>query len=421
MAVLVLAGFLVLPLASGSVMCKAQHRHMYVIHAAALLAQMLISSFNAFVGTLIGGDADAQTFHRTATYNLQLGIWQPEIGAGLYTLLLQLLYAPFGSSQLLGQALTIATSCLGFVYLCKIVIELDLKRSLVLLLLAALLPSKLLLFSMTLRDVFEMTFFVIGFYYGLRWRRSLSNEALVAMLAAMLLAGVWHHAYLVFMLLSALLIILWPRASGGRTRPRATPLNAALMVCLLLVAAVALPLAMTQLSQAPGGHTIARLLAGDTGELVISARELRGFLSAAGARTDYGADNGIVLQLVYYLLKPFPWEVRAFSDAVAGLEAMLRLALLLCAGACLLSSSGERRNLLLLMLALYLASALFWSMGTTNYGNAARHQLTHFWLLCLVGGPRLQAVLEDLLPRPAGNGRRSPPALVSRRQRNGDR
>ncbi|MGF1560552.1 MAG: hypothetical protein ACFB3T_00045 [Geminicoccaceae bacterium] len=400
-AIVMLLVLLPLPLVLRRIVDPRHALPLLAIYVASLATHVVVSFYNAYVDTLIGAGQDAVTFHRVASENAGRGLWQPGIGADLYETTLQILYASFGSSLFLGQALTIATTALAFVYLCLIARHLKIERVFVLFVLFAFLPSKILFFSITLRDVFEMTFLIVGVYYGLRWRQSQNNGHLTLMLASLVFAGLWHHAFLAFTMAAALLLVLWPQRwhNAGDGSARRTALGLAVMLALMFVGFGALIGLLSYVTALPGGQTISSLVAGDSERLLTKAEAVRRHLSAERPRTDYGADNGIVLQFIYYLFKPFPWEIRGLSDLVAGMEAILRFILLACAFHYVLSGRGRWRGTPGMLLTLYLGAALFWSLGTSNYGNGSRHHLTHFWLLCLVAAPALQGHLERSIRR----------------------
>lgn len=87
----------------------------------------------------------------------------------------------------------------------------------------------------------------------------------------------------------------------------------------------------------------------------------------------------------YYLFKPFVWEVKTISDFFAFIDTIIRLiglyALIKYFKTILRINSNNKYALLLVGILI-----LIWSIGTTNYGTAARHNLTTNWLFILLLG-----------------------------------
>jgi hypothetical protein len=87
----------------------------------------------------------------------------------------------------------------------------------------------------------------------------------------------------------------------------------------------------------------------------------------------------------YYLFKPFIWEIKTVSDLFAFIDTIIRLiglyALIKYFKTILRNNSNNKYALLLVGILI-----LIWSIGTTNYGTAARHNLTTNWLFILLLG-----------------------------------
>lgn len=92
---------------------------------------------------------------------------------------------------------------------------------------------------------------------------------------------------------------------------------------------------------------------------------------------------GIPKAILFYLFKPFVWEIRSIPDLFAYIDTLLRLF-----GSLVLFKyfrrfkSINQNNFVALILLLTLI--IIWSFGTVNYGTAARHNLTTNWFFILI-------------------------------------
>lgn len=97
----------------------------------------------------------------------------------------------------------------------------------------------------------------------------------------------------------------------------------------------------------------------------------------------------VVHGFVYYMLKPFPWDIQNSKDVYAFLSSVLRMVLLILSLVAYRRADLPIKKTLGFLLALYLTLAFLWSLGTANYGTSIRHHVTHVWLIVIVGGQYL--------------------------------
>ena len=119
-----------------------------------------------------------------------------------------------------------------------------------------------------------------------------------------------------------------------------------------------------------------------------------------GARAEYAVklDPGSPLKFAlslppvyaYYMLSPFPWQVRTALDLFAALDGLLRLVLIAFAFLALRKPpAGTPAGIPRFLLILYFSMSMLWSMGTINYGTAMRHHIVPYWILVVLGAPPL--------------------------------
>ena len=83
------------------------------------------------------------------------------------------------------------------------------------------------------------------------------------------------------------------------------------------------------------------------------------------------------------MIEPLPWRISSLGDVVVFAENWIRILLLLLALAGIRRSTGPRRATALIFLYIYVVAELMWSLGTINWGTAARHHAPQIPLLLL--------------------------------------
>jgi hypothetical protein len=111
--------------------------------------------------------------------------------------------------------------------------------------------------------------------------------------------------------------------------------------------------------------------------------------------------SGLIFSLpifvFYYLFTPFPLGIKSSLDAYAFVEVMIRAILILSSCVLILINNRRANNGFVVLIALFFGSAGLWALGTTNYGTAIRHNVTHFWIICILGVPILYNLLIRMI------------------------
>ena len=119
--------------------------------------------------------------------------------------------------------------------------------------------------------------------------------------------------------------------------------------------------------------------------------------SRAQYKTEINAGSGlssilfIVLGFIQFMVEPLPWRVSSLGDVVVFAENWIRIFLLVLALIGIRHSTGPRRASALIFLYMYIVAEIMWSLGTINWGTAARHhapQVPLLLLSVLAGNPR---------------------------------
>jgi hypothetical protein len=108
------------------------------------------------------------------------------------------------------------------------------------------------------------------------------------------------------------------------------------------------------------------------------------------ARADYKqgekSNFNTVLYYIYYLAMPFPWNCSSLKDVIGCFDSMIRCYFLIKAIRRFLKTRNRQEAHLLIF---FFALSNLWSLGTTNYGTSARHNVTTFWMVLIMGVPPL--------------------------------
>ncbi len=379
-----------------------------------LTAHHLVALYNAYVGTVIGADLDAASFHRYASGMTQ-GISVDSLlgpGTWIYVHFLALFYSLFGPSHLLGEELSVlavALSCVVLVKLCGLT---GFSRFCAgLLLLFGLSLSGLIFLSITLRESWQVLFVFLSAYWALRVRSRMSGTNIAFLLLSAFGLGLLHEGLAPYAIFLIIFSLYWAVGAG---RPADILWKRALLLTVAAALLVTLAASVKQL-----GGASAALASGKALEYAQNYR----LHSVQDARAAYGValDASTPLRfaatlppvLVQYMFAPFPWQIGSLLDIEAMLEGWVRLALLVTSWRAWRLSVGEARSRIGFLFGLFLTMEFLWALGTINWGTAVRHHLLAYGLLALTGGPGLLLFLDRarraLLPPTVSDEARAKP------------
>lgn len=356
-----------------------------------LVFHHLIALVNVYGQTLYGAAADAANFHEIATEMASTRVFEFVVGSQLYTSILALGYSVAGPSQFFGEETSILAFTLSCVVLVRLMDLLNIERHrIACILLFGLLPSTALFTSITMREAWEILFFMFSVYSLLRFRLYAEPLALIGGVISALLMGGLHNGLIVYALAMvpyALLVSVGVRTSFSLQRILGVGLTA------LVVASLGAAVFTHSLPNAPA---LDRLTQGDAVGYAAEyrmhskqeARAAYGIKLDASSPLAFAASAPVVY--IYYMLSPMPWQIRSGLDVYGALNAWLQILLLIFA----LNAMRSRRTeaplgIHKLLLSLYFAMSFLWSLGTINYGTAIRHHIVPFWILIVLGVPPL--------------------------------
>lgn len=372
---------------------RKDRRVLFVVYGL-LLLRHATALVNAYMFEVKGGGPDAATFHCDAVEWAVSGQWHLIVSAEFYIQSLGTIYRFLGASHLLGEELSILAFAVSCGILIKVLRLLEGGRyCITVLLLYGLLPSGIIFTSLTLRESFEILFFMLAVYWGVRGRIHRNAICLILGIVSSLAMGLFHKGLVGYAVFLTGLLVLWPfrsdRSAGQRgLRKWGTVVRIAVVAVVAMGAFIVLRSGVISGAAEMEDFFVA-------GKPVDVLRSFRGLGETVSARTTYviQLDNpsslalcvALVQMFLWYMLLPFPWNISTTLDLYAFLEVVLRIGLIVLALITWRSSSGRRRSVTGMLVCIYFSMAVLWSLGTVNYGTAIRHHFTNYWILVVLG------------------------------------
>ena len=333
------------------------------------------------------------------------GDWSFSIGSGFYQQALGAVYRWFSPSHLLGEQLSILVFAFSCIIFLKIIRQLGVVRYRLSSLVAfGALPTMFIFGSITLRESYQVFFFILAVYFGVKMHtKGWPNVYFIALILSALCMGWFHTALIVYAAFLVLIFVVWSLRPATRLwNIKKLRLAAFVIVPLFLIGMMVLPrLGLNEL------NTLSYLT--NQNWLDVVARFRTNSILDSG-RTTYGVYLDLsstymmvysTLKLyVYYLFAPFPWQVDSLTGLYAGTESILRMILIYFSVKQWRKAYGSQRRLLSLMLILYFSVTFMWAMGTTNYGTSIRHHMLSWWIIVIIGIPPLMEKLSRFWFRP---------------------
>ena len=382
-------------------------RKLLMIFFIIIAAHNAVSIYNVYGSTIYGAALDAATFQERAK-ELALNkhpIWFAEfdaleVGMNVYTRFLAGFYRIFGDSLLLGQTLSVIAytlSCLIIVYATSL---LRFKSRRAIIIIYGLSASAVIFCSVTMREAWQVLFFLLTLYLSLQLRVAPSLFKAVCISLSGLALGLLHNGLFVY----SLALVGWSLYWGASGRWKDTGYKKALIRTGILVTASIVFGGWLYVGGEIGGISGA-IRSGEVMNYTETYRERGEQDAAANYQVRVDGSSPITLALsgslafVYYQFAPFPWQVRRVIDVYAALEALLRFLLILYMLKLWWRARGEQRQRYTYLMLSYISLEFLWSLGTANWGTAIRHHIIAYGPLVLLGTPGLVYRSERLLMR----------------------
>ncbi|MEX0930285.1 MAG: hypothetical protein WDZ79_01260 [Candidatus Paceibacterota bacterium] len=279
-------------------------------------------------------------------------------------------------------------------------------------LVTALFPS-LLTYSVVLqRDSFAIFFFALSVYALIRWIEEGKGWLMVASLASLLCAAIFHFGVVVVGAVHLALFIFYGPHTQQWVMFSRNQLLAPTIVKVMLVAAFLVSAALILVTNIPD-RPLPEVLTQRLDEVV---RGRATYLP--DLRPSSYAD--IVLQtpvrVASFFFAPYPWDVEDPVDlfgVMIGLTYAVLIALALYSLRFMDRNERIRAVALLVIVALF---AIVFAWGTSNYGTSLRHKSKIVWMLIALASVSvcLSPRFESLRARVCGTGRFGLAGLLAR-------
>jgi hypothetical protein len=367
----------------------------------------VIALTNTYLFTFKGADTDAHSFHRLAVEWAANGKLSVTGGAEFYQQLLGIFYRIFSPSHLFGEELSIIAFLFSCLVLIKLIDLISLKKYQVgLLLMFGLLPTNLVLCSVTLRESYQILFFMLALYWGLRFHLEHTKGAMIFCVFSAIIMGCFHRALILYMLFLLPVLFLWfpKQVSSSPDSKWRFPRKRFIVIGAIIILIIGI-LIIGILLEIRGLGALASVFSGKGLKYAVDYRARLMFEKSPDARANYGImlDTSSLgslikttsLAYIYYLFAPFPWQITNWFDVYAFAESLLRFILILFSIISWYRAEGLQRSIWGLLLIIYFSMTLLWSAGTVNYGTSIRHHLLTNWIIVIAGGSRLIEFLSQ--------------------------
>lgn len=343
-----------------------------------LLLHIAVAIWNSFFGPSFGADIDAAGFHAGAvaySKGLNFVLYPTEF----YTYSLGMIYRWVSDSIFLGSLLSCAAWLASAVVLLKMMrlLSLTAYSQFQAMLIYAILPSAILITSVTLREAYQLLALNLAVYSVLKIYIYQSRVQWALLLLAVVLLGLLHYGLLVVgMLITCIAGVL----SFFKGHDRGTHIKLTFFLVLsAIVVYIALFLLLSIVLVDFNGLVAALQSRQDSWQQISRA------YYSIGVRisSDFDILLFIPVALFHYFFQPMPWHITTIADLGLFLENMLRAFLLWKVLLNLYQLPSQRRGPVLLVFVCYLITETLWAVGTINWGTAARHHVPSFGLLVL--------------------------------------
>lgn len=356
------------------------------------LVKLTLSIINSFFFTIYGANKDAIGFFRNGKNiaNSNDKIELINTGSDLFENYLAFCIRHLTANQFGLEMLSIFTFLIGLKYLLKIIKYIGYNKiNPSIILLFGFLPSMLIYTTITMREPYEVTLFIMSTYYFIKgYKKGSPLVNIILFIVPTLFLGILHNGLLLF---SIIVIALF---SYIKIKELGIKIN----VFILFPIAIIIFYSFLIILELVGFSTVASsaLLKGD---ILSYTEDFRNTSATVDARAIYGGgistDNviGFLISLpllfFYYFVAPFPWQISSPVDIISILENLIRFYLFI-----LIYQNWKKINSkdIKLILLLFLILEFIWAMGTLNWGTAARHHIVGFSLLLIVSYPYIKKI-----------------------------
>ena len=345
-----------------------------------LVVYEVVAYLNSFVYDLKGAGVDAEQFQAMAEAWALQPTYAFNISVGFYVQIIGTIYWLFGPHEFVATQISIAAILLAAAYLWDYCKRKAVRARVLVILVIFLWPAMVPRCGTTLREPLIILFAVglavtLAEYVRTSDVRYLRRSVLPAVGLLMI-----HKVGGVMVVGAYSLLMIYGRSI---TKDAANGLLKLGTVVLLLLGGAYLV----------AGYGDLREMRVLSAAATMDADEMQAMLDSkygVEARAAYDAPvsfSGPIVfvasslkSMAYYFIQPLPGRISTLLDVYAFLEVWARLSIVLYVVYNWRRLNKDERYLV----AVYFAISYLWSLGTTNYGTASRHHLTHTWIVIVV-------------------------------------
>ena len=332
---------------------------------------------------------DATYFDTLASWVVQTpeGLLTWKLGYLMYVKVLAGIY-DINNAFFTGAEVSVLFSVIGLFLMIQIAREIEVPdERLWWVALAGFIPGSLIFFSVTYRESLQAFFLLLSVWAVMRILNRADLRWWILFAGALVSMGLLHKALLLYSLFLVIVTMMFVVFTKQRTLAwwcKAIGV-AGIVLCVASVIVWTMPEFLQFFEPA------IRLIDVDILDQITFYRER--MVNWGSPRTDYGLfydwtdwpRTAVTLGSIYlhYLFAPFDGITR-WVDLYAVAEAWMRFVLLAVVGVGFFRIPRGDRKLLLFLLICYLSLTVFWSIGTTNYGQALRHHTMTNWMLFIL-------------------------------------
>lgn len=329
------------------------------------------------------------------------------VGAQLYKQFLSIFALIFGTSTFFFSCLTIFMFAISVIFYLKICILLHIRIlsgwSIVLF---GGVPGFLIVTIEPYREIYMILFLMMGVYYGFKYRLEPRIYFFSISLISLILFGIFHYAAMAMVPFIVGIVLFFPINNNLMWGRKVLTL---ILFSFILIAIIFSPIGSYFFSNGNIGHVFDLFRADSPGAYIDKINAHKNTLLLSPGGTDYYWDikkssllslmHSFIQCLIFYMFKPFIWEVNSISSLVLSLEGLLRLFLIIFSIIYLIKAETRFRALYFLLLVIYFFIESIWALGTINAGTASRHHLVAQWIIILLGGVGMIEFFKNLIEK----------------------
>ena len=355
-------------------------------------AHHLVSILNILYWPLPGADLDAFNFHQNAK-NAVIDGKAPKVAVGtdFYEYVLYKIYLIFGSQLIIGQFVSIflfSLSCIVIIYIASFLEITSINLLGLLVIMVGLVPSSLFFTSLTFRESFQVFLFVVGIAFSILSIKNKSFYMLLIASSSFIIMGFFHHI-LLFMAVLFILITMVFYILINRRMIHFPYLGLMIGSSVIVLSGYYLVI------DAPvtGGNDYLRILR-ETGGILEMIERYRSAVEENLPRSAFGysisVDSwsqlvvGLSRSYISYLFGPNIVSIERIIDFVPFANSLWRILVVISVVLFIIKSKFKIGWKFWYLVICFLVMSSLWSIGTTNYGQALRHNVLTDWLLAII-------------------------------------